>query len=326
MAINAVPVIDLAAFEQGDSTTRVEIARLTDEACRHTGFLAISQHGVNQNVIDTMWNTMQEFFDLHTSVKQQFNVPYPGYPYGYMGNEKETLAASRGNETPPDLKETFNGGPINIPQHISDPEALAFCYAQTPWPTQPAMFTQAWNSYYNAMENLALRIMRLFAEALSLDTHYFDEYISSPISALRALNYPPQQHTPQPGQLRAGAHSDYGSLTILLPQHDSRGLEIQSLDGSWQEVIPVPGAFIINLGDLMERWTNNRWRSTMHRVVNPERAHDPLSRRQSIAYFHQPNWDANVSTIPTCADASTSSQYEPVLSGPYLMSKFNSTI
>ena len=326
MATNEVPVIDLAAFEQGDHATRAEISQRTDEACQLTGFIAITHHGVDQHIIDNMWNTMQEFFDLHTSVKQQFNVPYPGYPYGYMGNEKETLAASRGNETPPDLKETFNGGPINIPQHISDPEALAFCYAQTPWPTQPAMFTQAWNSYYNAMENLALRIMRLFAEALSLDTHYFDEYISSPISALRALNYPPQQHTPQPGQLRAGAHSDYGSLTILLPQHDSRGLEIQSLDGSWQEVIPVPGAFIINLGDLMERWTNNRWRSTMHRVVNPERAHDPLSRRQSIAYFHQPNWDANVSTIPTCADASTSSQYEPVLSGPYLMSKFNSTI
>jgi isopenicillin N synthase-like dioxygenase len=243
-----------------------------------------------------------------------------------MGNEAETLAASRGNTTPPDLKETFNGGPINIPSHISDPEALAFCYAATPWPTKPELFTQAWNNYYNSMENLALRIMRLFAEALLLDTNYFDEFISSPISALCALNYPPQQHAPQPGQLRAGAHSDYGSLTILLPQHDSRGLEIQSLDGSWQEVVPVPGAFIINLGDLMARWTNNRWRSTMHRVANPAHTHDPLSRRQSIAYFHQPNWDAIISTIPTCIDSSATTQYEPVLSGPYLMSKFKSTV
>ena len=168
--------------------------------------------------------------------------------------------------------------------------------------------------------------MRLFAEALSLDTHYFDEYISSPISALRALNYPPQQHAPQHGQLRAGAHSDYGSLTILLPQSNSRGLEIQRLDGTWQEVVPVPGAFIINLGDLMARWTNNRWRSTLHRVVNPEHTYDPLSRRQSIAYFHQPNWHANISTIPTCMDSSSSTSYEPVLSGPYLMSKFKSTV
>ena len=305
MATNAVPIIDLAAFEHGDSNTRTEIARLTDEACRLTGFLAISQHDVDQNTIDSMWNTMQDFFNLPSSVKQQFRVPRPGYPYGYMGNEEETLAASRGNATPPDLKETFNGGPIRIPGHISDPEALSFCYATTPWPSKPALFTQAWTNYYDAMENLASRIMQLLAEALSLDTHFFDEYISSPISALRALNYPPQQHSPQPGQLRAGAHSDYGSLTILLPQQDSRGLEIQSLDGSWQEVIPVPGTFIINLGDLMERWTNNRWRSTMHRVVNPELVHDPLSRRQSIAYFHQPNWDARICTIPTCVDSLT---------------------
>ena len=100
MAINAVPIIDLAAFEHGDRATRAEIARLTDEACRHTGFLAIAHHGVDQNVIDTMWNTMQDFFDLPTSVKHQFKVPSPGYPYGYMGNEAETLAASSGQARP----------------------------------------------------------------------------------------------------------------------------------------------------------------------------------------------------------------------------------
>ncbi len=326
MATDAAPLIDLAAFEQGDSALRAKIAQLTDQACQHTGFIAVTEHGVNQSIIENMWTTMQSFFNLPSSVKQQFAVPFAGYPYGYMGNEAESLAASLGNATPPDLKETFNGGPRNIPKNITDPDALGFCYASTPWPTQPAEFISAWSNYYDAMENLAQRIMRLFAEALSLDTHYFDECISSPISALRALNYPPQQHAPQPGQLRAGAHSDYGSLTILLPQSDSRGLEIQRLDGTWQEVVPVPGAFIINLGDLMARWTNNRWRSTLHRVVNPEHTHDPLSRRQSIAYFHQPNWHANISTIPTCMDSSSSTSYEPVLSGPYLMSKFKSTV
>ena len=326
MATDAAQLINLAAFEQGDSALRSRIAQLTDQACQHTGFIAVIEHGVDRSIIENMWTTMQSFFNLPSSVKQQFAVPFAGYPYGYMGNEAESLAASLGNATPPDLKETFNGGPTTIPKNITDPDALAFCYASTPWPTQPAEFISVWSNYYDAMENLAQRIMRLFAEALSLETHYFDEYISSPISALRALNYPPQQLAPQPGQLRAGAHSDYGSLTILLPQHDSRGLEIQSLDGSWHEVVPVPGAFIINLGDLMERWTNNRWRSTMHRVVNPELAHDPLSRRQSIAYFHQPNWDASIATIPTCINSSVTAHYEPVLSGPYLMSKFRSTI
>lgn len=326
MSHEAAPIIDLAAFENGDRDVKAMIANQVDRACCETGFLAITNHGVSKLIVDGMWQTMQQFFDLPLEEKNRSRVPTPGYPYGYMGNEAESLAASRGDTTPPDLKETFNGGPTHIPQHLDDPQARAFCYAPTPWPTQPQQFTQAWNAYYEAMENLAARIMKLFAAALKLEEQFFDEFISAPISALRALNYPPQAHAPQPGQLRAGAHSDYGSLTILLPQHDSRGLEIQRLDGSWHEVLPVPDAFIINLGDLMARWTNNRWRSTMHRVVNPAQQHDPTSRRQSIAYFHQPNWNATISTIPTCIDSQSDATYAPVHSGPYLMSKFTSTV
>ena len=129
MATDAAPLIDLAAFEQGDIALRAKIAQLTDQACQHTGFIAVTEHGVDQNVINTMWNTMQEFFDMPASAKQKFNVPFPGYPYGYMGNEAETLAASLGNVTPPDLKETFNGGPINIPKkhHRSRCTCLLLC-------------------------------------------------------------------------------------------------------------------------------------------------------------------------------------------------------
>ena len=320
MTLTAAPLIDLAAFEQGDSQTQQRIAQLVDEACRHTGFLAITNHGISRDITHNMWQAVQQFFDLSLDQKQQSKVPYPGYPYGYMSDEAETLSASLGNATPPDLKETFNGGPPLIPVHITDPDALAFCYAPTPWPTQPPAFTESWNNYYNAMQDLAARIMRLFATALQLEPNFFDEYITSPISALRALNYPPQDHAPLPNQLRAGAHSDYGTLTILWPQDNSRGLQIQHPDDTWQEVIPIPGAFIINIGDLMARWTNNRWRSTLHRVANPAQ-HDPTSRRQSIAYFHQPNWDAAIACL-----TDTPPLYEPVASGPYLMSKFKATV
>ena len=116
MATEAAPLIDLAAFEQGDSTLRATIVQLTDQACQHTGFIAVTHHGVDQSIIKNMWTTMQNFFNLPSSVKQQFAVPFAGYPYGYMGNEAESLAASLGNTTPPDLKETFNGGPIHIPK------------------------------------------------------------------------------------------------------------------------------------------------------------------------------------------------------------------
>lgn len=326
MTFAEVPIINLADFENGDDATKNRIAKNVDTICQTTGFFTVADHQVFDLTTTNIWLAVQQFFDLPLEEKLKYKVPYAGYPYGYMGLESESLAASRGDRSPPDIKETFNGGPLYTPAHITDPDALFFCYATTPWPTQPSNFVAAWTAYYEAMELLAQRIMRLFAAALQLDQYFFDSYISSPISALRALNYQQQPTPPQPGQLRAGAHSDYGTLTILWPQDDSRGLEIQCIDNTWQEVRPVPGALIINIGDLMARWTNDRWRSTLHRVVNPPDQHDPTSRRQSLAYFHQPDWFAEISCLDSCVDPSTGAKYQPVLSGPYLMSKFKSTI
>ena len=151
------------------------------------------------------------------------------------------------------------------------------------------------------------------------------KFIDTPISALRALNYPEQLVPPKPGQLRAGAHTDYGSLTILLPQEGSKGLELMTPDGQWTPVPPVPGAFVINIGDLMARWTNDRWVSTLHRVVNPSPEDGGMARRQSLAFFHQPNWDAEITVLDACLNEGEAAKYAPVLSGPYLMSKFKST-
>lgn len=320
MTTNASPLIDIRAFENGDTKTRQNIAEQVDAICQSTGFLAIANHGIPVETTNNLWQSVQQFFDLSIEQKQQSKIFQPGYPYGYMSNESETLSASIGNQTPPDLKETFNGGPQRTPTSVTDPDALAFCYAPTPWPSQPLSFKASWLGYYEAMEALAQRIMQLFAVALQLSPNFFDSYITSPISALRAINYPPQSRAPQKDQLRAGAHSDYGTLTILWPQGDSSGLEIQLPDGTWQEVAPIAGAFIINIGDLMARWTNNRWRSTIHRVTNPAQ-HDPASRRQSIAYFHQPNWDAVIECL-----TDTEPLHEPTKSGPYLMGKFKSTV
>jgi isopenicillin N synthase-like dioxygenase len=176
------------------------------------------------------------------------------------------------------------------------------------------------------MEDLAARLMTVFAAALSLPERYFARFIDAPISALRALNYPEQLRPPKPGQLRAGAHTDYGSLTILLPEEGSKGLEIAGRDGSWIAVPPIPGAFVINLGDLMQRWTNDRWVSTLHRVVNPSPQDGGMARRQSLAFFHQPNWAAEIVCLDACLGAGEKPKYEPVLSGPYLMSKFRATV
>ena len=312
------PALDLARFEAAAPTERRALGAEIDAVCRATGFLNLVGHGVPQATIDALWREAEAFFALSEETKRKAQAPYPGYPYGYLPPLAEALARSKGVESPPDLKESFNGGPDAAPQGLTDRDALAFCYAPTIWPAVPTGFRQAWVAYYSAMEDLAARVMRVFAVALGLPEDYFAPYIDAPISALRALNYPALERTPAPGQIRAGAHTDYGALTILMPQPGSRGLEIFSPEGRWIEVSPSAGAFVVNIGDLMARWTNDRWVSTLHRVVIPEDG--AKERRQSLAFFHQPNWQAEIAPLPGDAP-----KYEPVRSGPYLMSRFQST-
>jgi isopenicillin N synthase-like dioxygenase len=316
------PIVSLRAFETANRVDRKAMAAEVDRICRSSGFLAISDHSVPQDVIDGAWDKAKDFFDQPAEVKQRARAPYAGYPYGYLGPNSEALAASRGVATPPDLKESFNGGPLSRPPGLTEKDALSFCYAETIWPATPDGFKASWQAYYRALEDLAARIMTLFAAALELPDDYFAPFIDHPISALRALNYPEQSVAPQPGQLRAGAHSDYGSLTILLPQAGSKGLQIERPGGVWVDVPPVPGAFIINIGDLMARWTNDRWVSTVHRVANPANPEEARARRQSFAFFHQPNWFAEINSLIL----GEARKYEPVLSGPYLMGKLKSTV
>ena len=318
-----IPVFDLARFETAASDERRALAAGVDAICRGTGFLALSGHALPDETIEAIWKKAEAFFALPLEHKRAASAPYPGYPYGYLAPETESLARSRGVDAPPDQKESFNGGPERAPDGLADREALDFCFAPTIWPDLPEGFREAWRAYYRAMEGLAARIMRAFAAALGLHEDFFAPFIDAPVSALRALNYPALPASPEAGRLRAGAHTDYGSLTILLPQPGSRGLEILAPGGRWVEVVAPPGAFVVNIGDLMARWTNDRWTSTLHRVVIPQDG--GLERRQSLAFFHQPNWDAEIVALDACLERGERPKYPPVRSGPYLMSKFKAT-
>src|SRR5271154_2724037 len=240
----AFPVFNLARFEGGSPGEKQALGAKVDAICRTTGFLAVAGHGVPDAIIEAAWTKAEAFFALPPEHKQSAKAPYPGYPYGYLGPETESLARSRGVAAPPDMKESFNGGPARPPAGLADPEALGFCFAPTIWPDAPDGFRDAWRAYYAAMEDLAARIMRVFAVALHLPEDFFAPFLSAPVSALRALNYPALDAPPKPGQIRAGAHTDYGSLTILLPQAGSRGLEILAPDGDWIEGLPPSGALL----------------------------------------------------------------------------------
>tara|TARA_B100001758_G_scaffold105193_1_gene90066 strand:+ start:624 stop:1559 length:936 start_codon:yes stop_codon:yes gene_type:complete len=306
------PRFNLEHFENSSGVERKKRSEALDKICIETGFLIIEGHGVPKKVINEQWDIVSKFFSSPLDIKREVRVPYSGYPYGWIGPDQEALAASKGEETPPDLKESFNGGPLNIPKNIKDPAAYEFCYQPSLWP-QIDGFREIWESYYSEMESLAKRIMVAFAEALVLESSYFDSFINNPISALRALHYPETKDIIIDKQQRAGAHTDYGSLTILLPQTGTTGLQIKKKN-TWIDVPAPQDCFVINIGDLMELWTAGRWVSTLHRVV----AKPNQSSRKSLAYFHQPDWEAIIKPI----NASFS---EKVVSGPYLMEKFKST-
>ncbi len=319
-----VPVIDLASAAAPGQ--RADVAREIARACAEVGFFAISGHGVPRSVVDDAWSAARRFFDLPDAAKRQAMMPRPGYPYGWSPLAGESLAYSLGDRRPPDLKETYSIGPADITPAPAIQEAVDFAWAPNIWPSQPPGFKDALLAYYRAMSDLADRLMRLFALGLGLPEAYFAPTIDRAISALRLLNYPDQDAEPEPGQLRAGAHTDYGSLTILLQEQAPGGLEVQGVDGAWHAMPAMPDTFVVNLGDLMARWTNDRWRSTLHRVVNPPRDAKGSTRRQSMAFFHQPNWDAEITCIPTCLTAGERPKYGPVFSGPHLASKFRSTV
>ena len=171
------------------------------------------------------------------------------------------------------------------------------------------------------MGDLAATLMRLFALGLGLPEHHFEASIGRHISRLRVRNYPAPAVPPQPGQIRAGAHSDYGSLTILATEDKPGGLQVCNAAGQWVDVPIVPGCFIINIGDLMARWTNDSWVSTLHRVVNPPVEQAAGSRRQSLVFFHNPDYDAVIENLV----AGQPARYAPTTSGEHLRQMFMAT-
>lgn len=312
-----VPVIDLG----GDDTV---VAAELDRVCREVGFFQIVGHGLDPRVEQTAWQTFTRFFDLPDEAKLALR-PGPGEPYGYIPVNAESLARSTGEEALGDVKESINVGPMDPPAHpLSGPDEEAV-HTPNRWPEQLPELEAACRAYTDAMTALTARLMRLSALALDLPESFFDDKIDRSPHALRAINYPATSVPLAKGRLRAGAHTDYGLLTILR-QDTVGGLEVLDAAGEWAAVPSVPGAYVINIGDLMARWTNDRWRSTLHRVVNPVEGEDAAARRQSVPFFANANWDADVRCLPSCLAPGETPRYEPVEAGPHLLSKFRRTV
>lgn len=319
----ASPVIDISRFAMGIAADRQSIAHSVEAACRSHGFLTIAGHGISPELIDRMERISRAFFDLPVEIKKRYKNPDPKIYRGYFGLEAFGAAYSRDDRAaPPDYSERFLIGRAVDPDdpYFSSDRARRVFMPNT-WPDQPEGFERTWREYYAAMDRLAKILLRIFAIALDLPEHWFNSKFDKHNATLVAVNYPNQVTEPRPGQLRCGPHTDYGALTILKSEDRPGGLEVLAGNASWQPVSIIPDTFVVNLGDLMQQWTNDCWVSNLHRVSNPPRDAVVGTRRQSLVYFLHPNYDAVIECIPSCR-GNGGAKYAPIVAIDHLMSKF----
>ena len=317
---NNVPIVDISDLRAFEPSKRLEVARRLGHACEHIGFIVVTGHGVSSALVNEMFALSTEFFDLPETEKNMYVADLGGFR-GYTPLASEALARTLELESSPDLYEAFTIGRMNVPDDAYHRRYKDSHFAPNIWPWRPERFTATATAYYQAMEQLANELMAAFALALNLDEAFFEDKFDRHISNMRFINYPEQLSMINGSQLRCGAHTDYGSLTIVCSSDADGGLQVKGANGEWSDVPRVPDAFVINIGDLLAEWTNDHWVSTMHRVANPYNPDQGGNRRQSIAFFHQPNYDAVIQCIPTCTSADNPPRYAPVLSGDHLTTK-----
>lgn len=307
--MSAVPTIDIS---------RHGIAGEVARTCRETGFLIISGHGFPLGLLERAQRELFAFFDLSAEAKNRWHPSGASKQRGYHGFATRGLAYTLGEQTPPDLRESVFLGPVDDHRayYAGLPEA-ATSYAPN---VIPDVLEATLIPLYREYERLARVMMRVFAAALALPEGYFDGTLDRHFSIMSCHYYPVLEKPPLPGQLRTGAHTDYGAMTILAATDAEGGLEVRMPDASWAGVRPKPGEFVVNLGDMMARWTNERWASTLHRVVNP-----PLgmaqSRRLSIGMFVHPNYDQRIECVPTCLAAGEKPRYPVITAGEHIKRK-----
>ncbi|HEX2576255.1 MAG TPA: 2-oxoglutarate and iron-dependent oxygenase domain-containing protein [Aquihabitans sp.] len=314
----AVHPVDLEPFRHGGPAEREAVARRIDLACRDTGFLVLTGHGVPATIVDRWMDACGEFFALPIEEKRRWIVADPAANCGYTELGQEGLAYTLGEATPPDLFEAITFGREDAVGPTFD--AMRRYFHPNVWPDRPAGLRDAFLDYEAHLRELSHVVLRAMELALDLPPEWLVERNRDAVITTRAINYERAEGAPDPvpGQMRLGAHSDYGVLTLLAAD-DVPGLEIRR-DGRWHPVSPPPGTFIGNIGDLLGRWTNDRWRSTQHRVVPPPAGTGPV-RRRSVARFMDGDPSLTVECIPSCVSAEHPARYGPVNAGEWLVAK-----
>jgi isopenicillin N synthase-like dioxygenase len=324
------PIIDLSRWRRGGAARR-DLVRAVGQACEDSGFLLIVNHSIPASTLAAVDKATRAFFALPRAAKREL-APDPadplgrGYTLGDTADELDAappaaaaLASGGGVVVEAGHQESFTINRLGEPSLARpQPGVNPVWYTPNPWPPLPG-FREAYLAFYAEADRLALEIMRVLAAALGLDEDWFAAKFDQHTASLSANFYPPRG-TALGLRLRKGEHTDWGAVTVLHRAGTGGGLEVFDRAGQWREIPAVPGALVINLGDLMARWTNDRWASTVHRVVYPG-GRDAEQERYSVAFFHQPSRDALIECIPTCTVLGRSARYPAVAFGDYLAGK-----
>lgn len=310
-----VPIIDIADLDSPALARRRAVAEAIGRACEDIGFFYVAHHGVPQPTIDAALNAAEAFFALPVEEKCAVHIRNSRNHRGYVPVNEELLDPAAGHEP----REAIDFGAeiaADDPLAVAAPEF----FGPNQWPDRPGGLRPAIEDYHAAMLALSRRLARGFALALAMPEDFFASRMSHPLSLMRLLRYPAAETERDRAAYGINAHSDYECYTILW-QDDCGGLELLNAAGQWVQAPPQPGTFVVNIGDLMMRWSNDRFRSTQHRV----KTRDPSRSRYSIPCFLGPNPETLVECLPTCCGPDNPPRYPPVLAGAYQLSRLGET-
>jgi isopenicillin N synthase-like dioxygenase len=304
-ASTPLPVIDISGLRSPNRAQRQEVGAAMREACIDKGFMYVVGHGVSDALVAETFAQSREFFALPDAAKDRYDTTRAIARRGYA-----PLYTQAFDGGPPDLKESFFFG---IELGEDDPRVQRRLYDHGPnqWPSELPRFQQVMNAYLAEMIRLSEDLLRALALSLHLAEDYFDDFAREPMCPVRLLHYPPPRGDAPEGEKSFGAHTDFGGMT-LLAQDAAGGLQIGGEGGRWIDATPIPGSFIVNLGDFVQRWTNDRYRSTVHRVISTG------GDRYSIATFFDGNPEYRVECLPGCVAPGEAPRYEPTTMIDYL--------
>ena len=311
--MNSLPIIDISPLYGDEPSAWQTVAEQIDRACRQWGFFYIKGHPITPARIAEVLGSAQRFFALPVEEKLKIDITQTRHHRGYGAVATEQLDPT----TPSDLKETFDMG-LHLP--ADHPEVLAEKPLRGP-NRHPDLggWEALMEQHYHDMQALAQTLLRAMTLALGIERDFFDTRFNEPVSVLRLIHYPPRDTASCAEQQGAGAHTDYGCITLLY-QDTAGGLQVRNVNGQWIDAPPIDGTFVVNLGDMMARWSNDRYLSTPHRVISPLGVD-----RYSMPFFAEPHPDTLIQCLPGCQDDAHPPKYPATTCAEFLLSRFADT-